>query len=84
MMSGVMAASVKGMDVRALRRGGLQAMAIAGTPLSVIIQFSKHATEKMLMRYLQHGIVALHHGQTTASVVEEIEAISSLESGPTN
>jgi hypothetical protein len=47
-------------DTRSLRRGGLTMMALAGASVQQVLQFSRHATEKMLMKYLEHGAVLRH------------------------
>lgn len=44
-----------GVDVRAIRRGGLQAMARGGATLEAIRYFSKHASDRMLLKYLNNG-----------------------------
>lgn len=49
-----------GLEVRSPRRGGLQAMALAGVPTEVILKFSRHASEPMLRKYLDHGNCMLH------------------------
>lgn len=46
------------LEVRSIRRGGLQRMAQAGVPLSQILLLSRHTTEAMLCRYLQNGKTA--------------------------
>jgi 3-mercaptopyruvate sulfurtransferase SseA len=43
-----------GLEVRSVRRGGLQEMDAAGLPLTQIMQFSKHTSVKMLMKYLNY------------------------------
>ena len=44
--------AIRGRDLRAIRRGGLQAMARSGAMIGQLLDFSKHQTEKMLMKYL--------------------------------
>lgn len=46
-------------ELRSIRRGALIQMAEAGTPANVLLHFSGHASEQMLMRYLGWG---WHHG----------------------
>jgi hypothetical protein len=43
------------LELRSIRRGALHRMANLGTPLEQILEFSKHADVKMLMRYLNWG-----------------------------
>ena len=43
------------LELRSIRRGGLQRMAMKGHKLSTILEFSQHADEKTLMRYLDWG-----------------------------
>lgn len=56
-------------DVRCIRRGGLQRMALRGTPLLTILIFSRHATPAMLSRYLEHNRVLLAQARITADSV---------------
>ena len=56
-------------DVRCIRRGGLQRMALAGIPQTSILIFSRHATPAMLSRYLQHNLVLLDQARITAACV---------------
>ena len=41
-----------GLENRSVRRGGLQHMAAAGIPPQELLQFSRHTSIQMLMRYL--------------------------------
>jgi integrase len=56
---------------RSVRRGGLQALALTGMSLEDLrVNYSKHSTVPMLLRYLGHGNcllsqAALHHSTTT-------------------
>jgi hypothetical protein len=62
-----------GRDVRCLRRGGLQAIARSGATVEQLLQFSRHADEPMLRRYLHEGrdLVSVHnHTLTLISTVE--------------
>ena len=56
------------MQLRSVRRGGLQHMALLGYPLCTIITFSKHVTEHMLMTYLDKGAVVLNQTATQSAV----------------
>ena len=44
-------------DVRAIRRGGLQRMALAGVPLQQILYYSRHRSLQSLYKYLENGSV---------------------------
>jgi integrase len=46
------------LELRSIRRGGLQLMANAGVPTAEILKLSKHSEEKMLLRYLDNGKMA--------------------------
>ena len=48
------------LESRSVRRGGLQDMAIRGTPSKVILKFSRHASLEMLDRYLNWGASSTH------------------------
>ena len=57
------------LEQRSIRRGGLTRMARQGVPIAVIrTMFSKHASEPMLMRYLENGR-AVYDNAATAAVV---------------
>jgi integrase len=43
------------LESRSLRRGGLQTMALAGTPVSTLLVFSGHSSERTLRTYLAWG-----------------------------
>jgi hypothetical protein len=45
------------LTILSVRRGGLQAMALAQLPMWVLLHHSRHTTEKNLMRYLNWGEV---------------------------
>jgi hypothetical protein len=47
-----------GMDIRSIRRGALQAMALAGSKPDVIRSFSRHTDNKGLAAYLDSGLTA--------------------------
>ena len=55
--------------LRALRRGGLQAMGLAYATLDEILLFSRHQGIPMLNKYLQNGIVVLANAYITANVI---------------
>lgn len=60
-------------DVRCIRRGGLQLMALSGLPLSTILLFSRHRTPEMLSRYLEHNRFLFHQARLTSAAVESSE-----------
>jgi hypothetical protein len=60
-------------DVRCLRRGGLQAMAIRGHTTEEIRLFSRHASVPMLMKYLQNGRVLSSQAAVTSRIVDHLE-----------
>ncbi len=41
-----------GLQIRSVRRGGLQRLSALGTPIDALLKFSHHTTPKMLFRYL--------------------------------
>jgi hypothetical protein len=49
------------LEVRSVRRGGLQRMASSGMLYPDILKFSKHTSEASLNRYLNNGICATGH-----------------------
>ena len=49
------------LEVRSVRRGGLQRMASSGMLYPDILRFSKHTSEASLNRYLNNGICAMGH-----------------------
>jgi hypothetical protein len=57
-------------DVRCIRRGGLQRMALLGHSMEDILLFSKHSSAEMLMRYLEHGRCLISQAIRTAQVIE--------------
>lgn len=61
-----------GLENRSVRRGGLQAMALQGWPISTLLQFSRHRDQPMLMKYLEHGRVVLSEAHTMAAVFQSI------------
>ena len=58
----------RGFENRSVRRGGLQLMALRGWSPAVILQFSRHRDEPMLMKYLAHGLVVTHTAVTMLAV----------------
>ena len=46
------------LEQRSIRRGSLQTLASLGMPLSTLLLFSGHTSERMLLRYLGHGKLA--------------------------
>jgi hypothetical protein len=58
------------LELRSLRRGGLQRMANDGAPLDAILQFSHHATPEMLMRYLGWGANLASKATTMEAVLK--------------
>jgi integrase len=61
-------------DVRCLRRGGLQGMALLGLTTEEIQVFSRHASVAMLTKYLQNGRVLVAQAAQTSNVVRRLEA----------
>ena len=53
--SNLLAAFDEELEIRSIRRGGLQHMAKMMVPVPTMLHFSKHASEQMLMRYLNWG-----------------------------
>jgi hypothetical protein len=64
--------STIGRDVRALRRGGLQRMALEGTDPETILLFSKHRSIEMLNKYLHHGASLIFNAKKTATCVDHL------------
>lgn len=60
------------LELRSIRRGGLQRMAGSGVPISTVLHFSRHADEQMLMRYLSWGAHAAERQQVMLQVVESM------------
>lgn len=58
------------LEVRSIRRGGLQHLAATGTPTNAILLLSQHRDEAMLMRYLDNG-------KRSAARTSEIMAMTS-------
>ena len=60
------------LEIRSLRRGGLQRMAASGFPMDTVILFSKHKTTQMLLRYLNWGAASYHRNVQMANVVSSV------------
>lgn len=59
------------LELRSVRRGGLQLMALKGVPLDTIrTVFSKHKSTEMLRTYLEHGATSLHEGMESVKITE--------------
>ena len=59
------------LELRSVRRGGLQLMATLGFPWETILSFSKHGSTAMLMKYLDKGAVSLNQAQLQASTTNQ-------------
>lgn len=59
------------LELRSIRRGGLHRMAQLGHKLDTILEFSRHADVKMLMRYLNWGEHAEDRQHEMISVVDK-------------
>jgi hypothetical protein len=57
------------LQLRSVRRGGLQRLAAAGATLEELLMFSHHANTDMLLRYLGWGRKSAHHARTMATVL---------------
>lgn len=64
----ILRSSRRGLELRSIRRGGLQALA-ACNPLSTVLTFSKHASTSMLMRYLENGVACGPHVKEMCAAV---------------
>ena len=62
------------LEVRSIRRGGLQHMASLGMTTDEIRDFSKHTSNEMLMRYLAWGQVALEHNTRIQALADRMLA----------
>ena len=62
------------LEVRSIRRGGLQHMASLGMTTDEIRDFSKHTSNEMLMRYLAWGQVALEHNNRIQALADRMLA----------
>ncbi|MBY0370912.1 hypothetical protein K2X33_09515, partial [bacterium] len=57
---GILKAHNENLEIRSVRRGGLQALALLGIDIPELRRnFSKHSTDQMLLRYLCHGAFLL-------------------------
>ena len=66
-------------DVRSLRRGGLTMMALSGATMEQLLIFSKHASEKMLMKYILHGAALAQQAEETESVFKKVNSLYQKE-----
>jgi len=64
------------LNLRAIRRGSLQTMAVAGVPLNVLRKYSGHTNDAMLLRYLNWGKEA---GQEAAQARAAARPLSGLD-----
>jgi len=62
------------LEVRSIRRGGLQHMASVGMTVSEMRDFSKHSSDEMLMRYLAWGRVAVEHNSRLRELSDKMLA----------
>jgi hypothetical protein len=62
------------LESRSCRRGGLQLMALLGMSTSHIRMFSKHTSDKMLLKYLSMGQVLMFNAQTSDEVMTRMWA----------
>lgn len=74
MTSAMLKSIDESLELRSIRRGGLQAMALAGHTLPIILQFSRHTSEAMLMRYLNWGAQTSSRTRPLLQVAREMEA----------
>jgi hypothetical protein len=58
------------LELRSIRRGGLQRMAALGVELETIRWFSNHTSVEMLLRYLDWGAVAATRKAAILSAVQ--------------
>lgn len=82
-VSATMKESNASLDVRSLRRGGLQLMATAGMSLAAIRVFSKHASDAMLLKYLDHGKCLTAQAEMTACAIRHLECLPDTAAGGT-
>ena len=63
-----------GVEVRSVRRGGLQHLALLGMTLSDIrLHYSHHKSEQMLGRYLDHGTYSRAQAESHMTALQECE-----------
>jgi integrase len=60
------------LELRSLRRGGLQRMAHLGVSIPTMLHFSRHSDVPMLMRYLSWGQHATHLQNQMIEVVDRV------------
>jgi hypothetical protein len=61
------------LEIRSVRRGGLQVMAMAGMSYEAILEFSKHRDLPMLLRYLDDGAKSLAHRDHMTGLLRLLE-----------
>lgn len=61
------------LELRSIRRGGLQRMANLGFPLKTIREFSQHVDDDMLMRYLGWGTFNVHRKSEMTEVIDAMQ-----------
>ena len=61
------------LEIRSVRRGGLQRMAMAGLSFEEILVFSKHKDLPMLLGYLDAGAKSLAHRNRMMSTLRQME-----------
>lgn len=66
--SNLLAAIDERLEIRSIRRGGLQHMASQKVPISTIRLLSQHKSDEMLLRYLDWGRVATQRNDEVKSV----------------
>ena len=62
------------LELRSIRRGGLQQMARLFVPLADILMFSQHRDMDMLLRYLDYGMRTSERTNNIATVTEAMSA----------
>lgn len=72
------------LELRSVRRGGLQHMANAGYPMETLLLFSKHRDQSMLLRYLNWGAESADHAKTMGEVTRTMTAAIEPPPRPTN
>lgn len=64
--------------VRALRRGGLSTMSLAGVPEATLLTFSRHADRETLQTYLGNGILNGQQRVNQHKALQALQATSGL------
>ena len=60
------------LDLRSVRRGGLQHLAMSGVPTKQLLDLSRHTSEGMLRRYLNFGTVMAANALEQTSMVNQV------------